>query len=346
MDRDFQRILSDYEHIRKRTVFDKVELPVDRIKRQVGDFGKWAATKGYIKSRKEIKSLDCIDFSKVVDARLEEATMPAMELTQAECEAADDCWYLIVPPLMNGVLRINRGRYFEFEITGIYEENHSYSFEIFDYACEYGSWIMENKISGFIGWDLNYEYSDRQPGSLNPHLVHIEKGEKIGEIMERLALELSGWSEDELLFFNKVTIPRMKQVGKEDDFGSVVVHFALAVIRTNMQLMQGRPKPVRGMGRKVNPVIGDEKPSKPQVVRALSNGIEIKSVKVPKVMTGELVRRYSLAAWNTRGHIRRYKNGKTVWIKPSVHHRKCLMDEKAGDDISVPQTVIEVTGGV
>lgn len=35
---------------------------------------------------------------------------------------------------------------------------------------------------------------------------------------------------------------------------------------------------------------------------------------------------YQTPTWQVRGHVRHYKNGKTVYVKPSVHHRKKLDD--------------------
>lgn len=54
--------------------------------------------------------------------------------------------------------------------------------------------------------------------------------------------------------------------------------------------------------------------------------------------TGKTPRNYAVPAWTTRGHTRTYKSGKTVYIKPSVRHRKAL----AGKDASVTPSVIEI----
>ena len=35
-----------------------------------------------------------------------------------------------------------------------------------------------------------------------------------------------------------------------------------------------------------------------------------------------IVRNFHVDAWKTRGHMRTYKSGKTVYIKETTHHRK------------------------
>lgn len=56
--------------------------------------------------------------------------------------------------------------------------------------------------------------------------------------------------------------------------------------------------------------------------------LRIISSKAPKLPTAESVRKYKVASWPTRGFIRTYKSGKQVYVRDSVHHRKCFNDDK------------------
>lgn len=65
--------------------------------------------------------------------------------------------------------------------------------------------------------------------------------------------------------------------------------------------------------------------------------LNITSVRPPKRANAKIIRTYRLPSWKTRGHIRHYKSGKTVYIKECTHHRKQLKQT----DI-VPQTIIKL----
>lgn len=67
--------------------------------------------------------------------------------------------------------------------------------------------------------------------------------------------------------------------------------------------------------------------------------LDITSVKPPKRANAEIIRTYRLPSWKTRGHVRHYKSGKTVYIKESIHHRKKLQQTD-----TVPQTIITLKG--
>ena len=53
--------------------------------------------------------------------------------------------------------------------------------------------------------------------------------------------------------------------------------------------------------------------------------------------TEEIIRHYTVASWSVRGHVRHYKSGKTVYIKPHEKHRKDMT--KTEEEIRVPKTI-------
>lgn len=59
------------------------------------------------------------------------------------------------------------------------------------------------------------------------------------------------------------------------------------------------------------------------------NTINFLSKSVPHTPTEKSVIKYNIESWQTRGHLRHYKSGKTVWVQPSVHHRKALQNNKS-----------------
>lgn len=75
-------------------------------------------------------------------------------------------------------------------------------------------------------------------------------------------------------------------------------------------------------------------------VRTISM-VKFTSKSVPRMPTEKSVIKYNVASWNTRGHLRHYKSGKTVYVRPSVHHRKALLK----DELVPSPTTIRFTEG-
>ena len=329
---------------RKKTVFDgPVSDSSTAYREYLKQLSDKAVNGGLIQSRRALKDMDTIDYSRMVSDDMSKnmpAALPFIDLTDEDFATVGDNWYLIIPPFKEGVLRINRSRYLRFEISAIIEECKGYGVILQDYSCDNHVWLLENEVSAGVVWDSAGTPSyEEMPHCFLRH--SIGEGIGLGDICEQVFGRTSGWSDNDRLFFDTVLIPASRNVFLEDDLDSVVTHFTLAVIQCNLQLQAARPKAVRGSGRKVISVAGEvDKAPKARIVRTLSGGIQISSVKPPKLMTGELVRKYKLAAWGRRGHARHYKSGKTVWISPTTVRRKCLVST---EDVTVPQKIIRMS---
>ena len=66
--------------------------------------------------------------------------------------------------------------------------------------------------------------------------------------------------------------------------------------------------------------------------------IRMTSARPPKVFSSKSIRNYKIPSWTARGHTRHYKSGKTVYIRPTVRHRKALKNP----DGKIPQSVINI----
>ena len=66
--------------------------------------------------------------------------------------------------------------------------------------------------------------------------------------------------------------------------------------------------------------------------------IKIVSTRTPKVFSSKSIRNYKIPSWTSRGHTRKYKSGKIVYVRPAVHHRKALKNQNG----KIPQSVINL----
>lgn len=308
------------------------KLIIDNLR----DFFIKAEEKGVILSRKNLKEMDTIDYSKMITEKVDSASLPPISLTDKEKEETDKCWYMILPPFKEGVIKPNRHRYIKYEICKIYEDEQSYVVELHDYGYENSVWSMNAQAIGYFKWDTTIE------NDLNGyHCQYAADGFNICDIVERqYKVSKSSFDKEKRWYFDNVLIPSLRETEDEHDLNSLLLHFALISIKTNVQLLEGKPKAIRGSGTKIKTSAGEvDKNPKPKIVRALSGGIQVKSVKIPKPVSPDSIRTYTLEAWKSRGHVRHYKSGKTVWVKESIHHRKCLQTEEKS---VIPQTIIKV----
>ncbi|SDW49173.1 hypothetical protein SAMN05216391_10932 [Lachnospiraceae bacterium KHCPX20] len=72
---------------------------------------------------------------------------------------------------------------------------------------------------------------------------------------------------------------------------------------------------------------GSTDPSDKRITRIV-NGITFLSKIKPKHPTYKGLRHFTCASWSVRGHVRTYKSGKTVYVRPHEKHRKSLTEQE------------------
>lgn len=113
----------------------------------------------------------------------------------------------------------------------------------------------------------------------------------------------------------------------------VVYEFCQAMTYVNVLLSQNKAKikpsskPADDGERKTQARFDPEKQAE-RKVRTIGP-VSIKSRSVPHTPTKKSVIRYTMESWNRRGHMRHYKSGKVVYIKPTTPHRHALKDTES-----------------
>ncbi len=325
---------SEYQEVKKH------------VWQQTHEAYNYMVSQGILFDRKTIKHMDTIN---IIDFK-----MPA-EDTEAY-ELAKTSFFTYIPTIEKGVLKAAVSEYIYFEIYDINLKSQTYSMIMHEYKSEpndeYLTWalssysditvIKEEGKSCTIQVNEYYDFSD---------IVKYKLEDEI-PIYKKI------WSNKfERQFFNEVVAPLWKittdklyknvqnhmlpyhdddtgdendKENKEDNFLNYIFNtsglFLIYIAETNYMLSKNRPKAERNKtGHKYIDIQDKDNPKKPkrQIIRSVG-GIKIKSVSVPKMPTEESIRKYKIASWNKRGHVRHYKNGKEVYIKPTTCRRKCF----------------------
>ena len=274
--------------------------------------------------RSELRKMDTIDITKFAEECIREgkyAEAPAFHTTEEERALYKSNWFVLIPPLSSGVIKLNRDRYLKYSVEDLRLEDKEYTVLIEDYAYEDGIWMMNWCFDSLI------RYEDGE-------ISHGETGRTFASICEMV---LDGDIDD--VEFDEFTkrylrggvLEQLKRNANSDDFVHMANVFIHAILKVNTELMSGeRPRAKRntssGTSSSKAVVDIDGKAPKKQIIRTLKSGITITSVKPPKAPNAENIRHYKVEAWNQRGHVRHYKSGKEVYIKPQVKTRKCFGD--------------------
>lgn len=314
----------DDKHIKNLTAHDS-------FMQKLQIYSRWAIDHDLIHHRNDLKAMDLIDLSGIFPDTPNLADLPGIPNLAGYKEELNKCWYLIIPPFKEGTMKINRHRYVKWCIQEINEEEQSYWVSLEDYAYD-GVWLQDNLLVGQFCW--NPKVDEGKSG------YHRTAGDPLSLLIEKdLKEDVPGLDEDTRSYLTDVAIPYLRSVEDDEDLDDVFLHFVGAIIYTNIKLLHSKPKAIRGSGNKIKTSAGDvDKSPKPKIVRTIDGGIRITSVKPPRPASPDTIRTYHIAAWKSRGHIRHYKNGKTVYVRESIHHRKCLQEETP----VIPQTIIKV----
>lgn len=114
---------------------------------------------------------------------------------------------------------------------------------------------------------------------------------------------------------------------------NVVFQFTQAMTYVNVLLSQNKakikpnPKPADDGERKTQAQFDPEKQAE-RKVRTIGP-VSIRSRSVPHAPTKKSVVKYTMESWNRRGHMRHYKSGKVVYIKPTTPHRHALKNTES-----------------
>lgn len=110
--------------------------------------------------------------------------------------------------------------------------------------------------------------------------------------------------------------------GEHQHFKEMGSFFFILNIFTNETLEKNKLHTKRSSGSTTKVTYEPSGKPQPKVLYRTAGAIKFHSSEIPRCATEEVVRHYTCMSWQQRGHVRRYKSGKEVWIKPCVKRRQ------------------------
>lgn len=289
-------------------------------------------------SRAELMKQNIIDARALFDKPDNKHDLPDIRYIKNKEKISDYIenadWLSCIPCFEEGVLQVNEDRFFYWKILNVNAEKKSYTIFIQDYGVQIpGVWEVGVAICADILSNDEFDKSKRNIILNNDYDEYFSANFTAIYRCLNLKKELK-WNKQKRDIWKKYIIKHAEQIdndlkeNKTTSFISLARAFCHIICYVNASLKTNKvSKPIHRKTITEKTVIKKEqKPTPERVVRTVGTVI-VKSKKPPRIPTEKTVIKYVIASWPTRGHIRHYKSGKTVYIKPTVHKRKCLQNE-------------------
>lgn len=301
------------------------------------------------KSREDLMALDRIDLSGVIDAGKSRENDRLGDDLSAWLEKIDHVFYACIPCFETGVLLHSRNRITYFEIRNLDLDAERITLFLRDYMASGTTEHMEPGISFTVTMDAHLENGMLSTGfAIDENAV-----ENFTNLYSRISAFELRWGPYETAMWEQVILQNAAdqlarfQALNTSPAAQLSQKFCHSIIMSNFCLSNHRPKLEKPEPGDRSPErassAGTATPHDPNAPRVRTVGtVKFVSTRAPKCPTAKTVRQYTVASWPTRGHMRTYKSGKTVWVKPTVHYRKALNGKAPSADASGAQQIIVV----
>lgn len=301
---------------------------------------------------KQVKVLDPSEFSNMDLIDLSDFTQEQRkkEETNMTKFLADADWahpaYLLIPCYERGLLRVNAHRTIYFEQKDV--QTDFVVLYLQDYV-----FTPDGQIT--LGVSCTARFSVQKGETLRIQCDILQQTSFL-DMYTRLSPRALNWTSDQVTMWESLALQnavdqeaRMALRDTSSMLSLVEITYK-NIIFTNYCLSSYRPvmppSSKKEEAQRRSPAAAKRNTAKePPERRIVTVGaIRLRSASKPRPFGG--VRQYHLKEWNVRGHIRRYKSGKVVYIKPSARRRRSLMEDKDTAGFTKIPTTLHIKGAV
>lgn len=312
---------------------------VEKQQQLYRDYNRTLVDAGEIKSRKQLKAMDFIDARPLFQTKTDDMTLPALPGDENVNNFVKTYgWYACIPCFEEGCIQIESQQYIYYKLKNIQidEKQMEAKIQLYQYTENFGWDILTYGTADFAFNEVTKEKGDVQ--------VYCNAA-NIMKLRTKYSPKQLHWTDREYLCYlaafkhqkDKITNMHAELLETTTEIFLKVIADVNYLLSIEKPKLKSRGKTTGKPKSKTITAETSAPPQKQKRVRILG-GIAIQSEKPPKQTTHQSVIHYSTATWKVRGHMRTYKNGKTVWIKETVRNRACMKDA----DPTIPQTVIKI----
>lgn len=354
-------------HLMKRYPSITAENMLAMYNKQFQQYNQMLVTLNLAMSKSEIQRQDTIDVCATGKPTANAQDIPELNITDDMSENMsrfiqdpETGFYHILPCFSTGVFRVNQGRYIYFQVMDLNIEQKAFRVMLRDYrevkqlsnTGVQSAW--EPGIYGIakIAYKSDTDEYEILANKEDSHLFH--------EIYQQISPSQLEWNRMQKDAWQYLALANAKATEAKLDAMQTnnVIELARVFMRyttlSNFILNSHKPKIAPGQEDKQarnreiaksksnksnsNPPSDNKNPEIPEKLVRNVGLIKITSTRTPRTPSSKSIKNYKIPSWTSRGHTRTYKSGKTVYVRPSVHHRKALKNPEN----KIPQSVINV----
>lgn len=359
-----ENVTTRLKHLLARYPHKSPEQIINIYNQQFRQYNTELVARGLAEPKSKIKSLDTIDMQAVGHKTPETHDIPEQNLNETMSQQflefisnPETAFYRILPCFSEGVIRVNADRYIYFKILKLDLEQDSVQVYLRDYReTQYldGNHLWEPGIHGTA--------IIKQDKAAGEYIITAEKENSFMfyEIYQQIDPKKLNWDKLQRDAWKTLAIGNARAMSEKlDQLGTnnlvqLTRVFMRFTMLSNFILEANKPKIAPGQEAKqaYNREIAKNKSNKsnsdthkdnstPEIPEKLIRNvgmIRIISTKTPRAVTSKSIRNYRIPSWTARGHTRTYKSGKTVYIQPTVKHRRALKNPEK----KIPQSIIKI----
>lgn len=334
---------------------------------QFAQYNRALVEKGLAMSKSDIMALDRIDMSALARKNGEKNQIPELAVDESLrlqvrlfSKNPDMGFYRQIPCFSEGVIRVNVDRYVYFKMLGMDIESESFRVFLRDYAEVKSPLpgqpaVWQPGVYGTV--DLRFR---RDTGSCEI-TVDPDNCGTFSAIYRQVPPKELGWDKIRREAWKHIAQANAERARTK--FEKAGTHpvvrlaevFSSYVVLSNYVLETNKAKLAPGQARRASNsntesnksdagAVGKPDMSRQDIPDKLVRNvglIRVVSERPPRTFSSKSSRNYRIPSWTARGHVRTYKSGKTVYVRPTVRHRKSL----GSGNTKAPQSVINVNAG-
>lgn len=281
----------------------------------------------------EIKKMNILDTTSFLGQPDNDYSMPVIKPAVAEERDAIQKmnWYAFVPCFEEGAVKVNKFRYMVYKVDEIDPEERYIIVTVRDYMRIEGQWQPGVTVSVKVSVPAAGVHDDEA------RYIQIDQvgGQTHAELYTMYTAKELGWSPYDWKLWDEIVVHNATKTREEmidkyqtDQLEQLATIFIHTISRCNAMLEMNKPS--RPISQKTDGSpkgkrhVSYESGAAPKHKVRTVGALRVQSENIPRKPCLETVVTYKVAKWTVRGHIRRYRNGKEVYIKPAVHQRKAL----------------------
>lgn len=231
--------------------------------------------------------------------------------------------YAYTPCFQKGCMYFNQNRRIFFEIQSI--QDNTISIFLRDYNRHDSQHDWNIGVSGQIDFSFSYENGK----IFCKYVIKDNSTETYIDLYSKFSPSEMKWDREktnlwqQVLLQNAVDQMSRFKANNQNPILSLAKMFKTGILFSNFCLSKYKPVIERENKSPSIQHATHATPKQPPKQRIRTVGtVRFTSVRPPRQTQKETIRIYTLASWPVRGHTRTYKSGKTIYVKPTVYHRK------------------------